>query len=271
MKFISSPQNEVIKEIIKLHDKEKRRKLKKCVVEGWRLILDAIKNGICIDKVIISKSLWNDKKEEILKFISSSQRIYIIEDKLMEKISLMETPPGIMGVFPLFLEAKWNLLRDKDKKIVLYSDDIQDPGNLGTIIRVADAVGVDAFILSENTVDPYNYKVIRSSTGSIFKVPIWISSYNDFITFFKNWKVIIADPKGDKIYFEEDLRDSFVLILGNESWGVKKEKYKDLDPIYLRIPLRKTVDSLNVSIAASVFLFEAQRQRYHYVKGALKE
>jgi len=270
MRFISSLQNEVIKEVIKLHDKDKRKKLKKCLVEGWRLIVDAIENGIFVEKIIVSKSFWIKRREEIIRLISS-QSIYIVEDKLMNKISLMETPPGIMGVFPLFLEAKWDLLKEKNKKIVLYSDDIQDPGNLGTIIRVADAVGVDAFILSENTVDPYNFKVIRSSTGSIFKLPVWISSSKEFVNFFKSWKVIIADPKGDKIYFEEDLKESFVLILGNEAWGVKKEKYSELNPIYLKIPLRETVDSLNVSIAASVFLFEAQRQRYPYMKEALKE
>lgn len=267
MKFISSPYNEVIKEVVKLRYKEKRKKLKKCIVEGWRLILDAKENGIFVEKLLISKSFWEKKREEILKNFSSLD-LYIVEDNLMSKISLMETPPGIMGVFPLFLTAKWDLLKDREKKIVLYSDDIQDPGNLGTIIRVADGIGVDAFILSENTVDPYNHKVIRASTGSIFKIPIWISTQGEFIDFFRNWKVIIADPKGEKIYFEEDFKNSFVLILGNEAWGVKKDKYKDLNPVYLRIPLRKGVDSLNVSIAASIFLFEAQRQRYY--EGGIK-
>ncbi|ACI18496.1 TrmH family RNA methyltransferase [Dictyoglomus thermophilum] len=261
MKFISSPSNEVIKEVIKLHDKNKRKKLNKCLVEGWRLIQDAKENGISIEKLIISKSLWNKKREEILEKFSSCD-LYIVEDNLMNKISLMETPPGIMGVFPLFLSPKWEILKNKDNKIVLYSDDIQDPGNLGTIIRVADGVGVDAFILSENTVDPYNYKVIRASTGSIFRVPIWISDDKTFVEFFKDWKIVIADPKGSKLYFEENFKESFVLILGNEAWGIKKEKYLDLNPILLRIPLRKGVDSLNVSVAASVFLFEAQRQRY---------
>ncbi len=261
MKFISSPSNEVIKEVIKLHDKNKRKKLKKCIVEGWRLIQDAKENGISIDKLIISKSLWNKRKEEILRNFSSHD-LYIVEDNLMKKISLMETPPGIMGVFPLFLFPKWEFLKKKNNKIVLFSDDIQDPGNLGTIIRIADGVGVDAVILSENTVDPYNYKVIRASTGSIFRVPVWVSDEKTFVEFFKGWKVIIADPKSSKVYFQENLRESFVLILGNEAWGTRKEKYMDLDPVLLKIPLRRGVDSLNVSIAASVFLFEAQRQRY---------
>jgi TrmH family RNA methyltransferase len=261
MKYISSTSNPEVKEIIKLHDKEKRRKLNKCIVEGWRLISDAIKSGVLIEKIFISKSYWEKKREEIEKLIPSNI-IRIVEDSLMKEISLLETPPGIMGVFPLFLNEKWEILKGKNNITVLFIDDVQDPGNLGTIIRVSEGAGVTAVILSENTVDPYNYKVIRASTGSIFRLPIWFSSKKEIKEKFKGWKVIIADPKAEKIYFRENLVDSFLLIVGNEAWGVKKEEYLDMNPILLRIPLKKEVDSLNVSIATSIFLFEAQRQRY---------
>ncbi|HOJ92283.1 MAG TPA: RNA methyltransferase [Dictyoglomaceae bacterium] len=261
MKYISSRKNAEIKEIIKLHRKEKRKELNKCIVEGWRLLLDAWENGVYIEKLFISKSFLEKKQEEI-KGTFSSCDIYVIDDFLMEEITLLEAPPGIMGVLPLFLTPRWELLQEKKNHMALYLEDLQDPGNLGTIFRIAEGVGVSAVILSENTVDPYNYKVIRASVGSIFRLPIWISNKDEIIKFFQNWKVIIADSKVKEVYFKENFKDSFLLILGNEAWGVKKENYLSLNPVLLRIPLKKEVDSLNVSIAASVFLFEAQRQRY---------
>ena len=110
MKYISSISNPEVKEILKLHDKEKRRKLNKCIVEGWRLILDAIKSGVLIEKVFVSKSYWEEKRDEIEKLVSFSI-IRIVDDSLMKKISLLETPPGIMGVFPLFFSEKWEILK----------------------------------------------------------------------------------------------------------------------------------------------------------------
>jgi len=260
MSFISSRHNAEIKEIISLRDKKTRKEKGKCIVEGWRLLKDAWKSGVYIYKVYISKSLWEKKDKELEEFLNSIS-YSVVDDSLMNKLSLLETPPGILGVLPLFLEPKWDVLINNKNYIAIYSDGIQDPGNLGTLIRISEGLYADALILSEDTVDPYNYKVIRASSGSIFRLPIWIASYKEILEFFKGHRVVIADPKGEKIYFQYNFRESFLLILGNEAWGVREELYSPLNPIKLRIPLKETVESLNVAIAGSAFLFEAQKQR----------
>jgi TrmH family RNA methyltransferase len=261
MTIISSRHNVEIQEVIQLREKRKRREKGKCIVEGWRLLRDAWRSGVYIQKVYISKSFLDKRREELKEFLSSIPYA-IVEDSLMNKISLLETPPGILGVLPLFLKPSWNLISKEKKSIVILSDGIKDPGNLGTLIRIGEGLGANALILSEDTVDPYNYKVIRASSGSIFRLPIWIASLEEILNFFKDWRVIIAHPHGDKIYFDFDYKESFLLILGNEAWGVREENYSRLNPIKLRIPLKEEVDSLNVAIAGSAFLFEAQKQRY---------
>ncbi|MGB9858088.1 MAG: TrmH family RNA methyltransferase [Dictyoglomaceae bacterium] len=261
MVIISSRHNAEIQEILQLRDKKKRREKGKCIVEGWRLLKDAWRSGIYIQKVYISKSFFGKKEKEVEEFLFFVP-YSIVDDSLMSKISLLETPPGILGVLPLFLKPSWELISKEKKSIVLLSDGIQDPGNLGTLIRIAEGLGVSALILSEDTVDPYNYKVIRASSGSIFRLPVWTASYDEIIKFFKDWRVIIADPYGEEVYFNYNYKESFLLILGNEAWGVRKENYKELNPVKLKIPLKKEVESLNVAIAGSAFLFEAQKQRY---------
>ncbi|MCX7846048.1 MAG: RNA methyltransferase [Dictyoglomaceae bacterium] len=266
MEIIQSRRNAEIQEIFELKDKRKRKEKGKCIVEGWRLLKDAWRSGIYIQKVYISKSFWGKKDKELEKLLSTVPYA-IIEDSLMNKVSLLETPPGILGVLPLFLKPRWELISKEKNSIVIYSDGIQDPGNLGTLIRLSEGLYVSSLILSEDTVDPYNYKVIRASSGSIFRLPIWIASIKEIIEFFKGFPVIIADPYGEEVYFKYNYKKAFLLILGNEAWGINIEKYRELNPVRLRIPLKKEVDSLNVAIAGSAFLFEAQKQRY--VEGKL--
>lgn len=261
MIIIKSRHNAEIQEIIQLRDRKKRKEKEKCIVEGWRLLKDAWRSGVYIQKVYISKSFWEKREEEVEGFLSSVS-YSIVDDSLINKISLLETPPGILGVLPLFLKPSWEIISREKKSIIVLSDGIQDPGNLGTLIRIAEGLGVSALILSEDTVDPYNYKVIRASSGSIFRLPIWVASFEEIMKFFKDWRVIIADPEGKEVYFNYDYRESFLLVLGNEAWGVREENYKELNPVKLRIPLKKEVESLNVAIAGSAFLFEAQKQRY---------
>ncbi len=261
MEIIYSRRNAEIQELLELKDKRKRKEKGKCIVEGWRFLKDAWRSGVYIQKVYLSKSFWEKREKEVENFLSNVSYV-IIEDSLMKKISLLETPPGILGVLPLFLEPRWELISKEKNSIVVYSDGIQDPGNLGTLMRLSEGLNVSALILSDDTVDPYNYKVIRASSGSIFRLPIWIASTKEIIEFFKEFPVIIADPYGEEVYFKYNYRKAFLLILGNEAWGIRVEKYKDLKPIRLRIPLNENVDSLNVAIAGSAFLFEVQKQRY---------
>lgn len=261
MEIIQSRRNAEIQEIIELKEKKRRKEKGKCIVEGWRLLKDAWRSGVYIQKLYLSKSFW-EKREKEVETLLSTVPYAIIEDSLMNKISLLETPPGILGVLPLFLEPRWELISKEKNSIVIYSDGIKDPGNLGTLIRLSEGLGVSALILSEDTVDPYNYKVIRASSGSIFRLPIWIASVNDITKFLKGFPVIIADPYGEELYFKYNYKKAFLLILGNEAWGINIEKYKELKPIRLRIPLNEKVESLNVAIAGSAFLFEAQKQRY---------
>ena len=178
-------------------------------------------------------------------------------DVLFKELISTEQPQGIVAVInmnekPLDLDGSFYLLCDK----------LQDPGNLGTIIRTAHAAGVQGIILTKGTVDIYNEKTIRSTMGSIFYVPIHYDDENfTLVKQLRNegFKTVVTSLDTDKNFFEEDIRGKVLLIVGNEGNGVSNEVY-ELADIKVKIPMPGNAESLNVAIATSVIMYEKIRQ-----------
>ena len=238
----SSIDNKKIKEIKKLNQKKYRDETGLFLIEGEHLVLEAYKAGY-LENVIL---------EENTSFDIEKDNIYVTE-KVLKYISELDNPQKIMGICKKVDE---NNIGNK----VLILDDIQDPGNLGTIIRSAVAFSFDTIILSKKTVDLYNSKVIRASQGLIFHINIIIDNILDKINLLKNNSYEII---GTRVDVGEDIKninagDKLALIMGNEGNGVSKEVLEQCTK-YAHIKMNDACESLNVGVATSIMLYELSK------------
>lgn len=247
---ITSTSNETIKYFISLNDKKTRMNAKRFIVEGYHLVNEASKTNLL--EAIIS----TDEKE--LKKINNVKR-YLVNDAIINKIATTKNPQNILGIVKMLDHNITNLVpiikENKTKLIML--DDVNDPGNLGTIIRTAAGLGYDGIIMSPNTVDLYNEKVIRSTQGVMFKIPIIKANLQEVIKMLKKEKVFCI---GTALTNAKDVKhitkkDKFAICLGNEAKGISKEVLDNMDE-NVKIAMNNDVESLNVSIAAGIIMYE---------------
>ena len=234
--MIDSLDNKKIKEIASLKIKKYRDQYGLFLVEGKHLVDEAKKSGLLEEVILLDDEYDFDNK-------------IIVSEKVMKKLSFQDSLPSIMGVCKI-----------KDNKLIgskyLLLDGIQDPGNLGTIIRSSLAFGVDTIVLSKDSVDLYNDKVIRSTQGMIFHINIIRCDLEDVINKIKGDIKIIGTSLGDSTPLRSiDKLERYALIVGNEGNGVKKEILDLCDDI-VRIEMNKDVESLNVGVATSIILYE---------------
>ena len=241
---ITSLDNDRIKGYIKLKERKNRKKNNEFLVEGEHLVLEACKKGI-VKEIIL---------EQESSFITDIPIIYVTKE-IINKISDLETPSNIMAVCKM-----------KEDKIIgnklLLLDDIQDPGNLGTIIRSALAFNVDTIVLSPNTVDLYNSKVVRATQGMMFHINVVIKDLKEVIRDLKKEKIPIygtsVDSGTDVRELRDEVIDRYALIMGNEGNGVNPEILNMCDE-YLYIKMNDKVESLNVGVATSIILYELNK------------
>lgn len=237
--LITSINNQTIKELDKLKQKKYRDLEQKFLIEGEHLVEEAEKSGV-LEKIILLENS---------EYHSNLEKIYVSKS-VMKKLSSLDTPPNIIGVCKM-------LSRKELGKKVLLLDDIQDPGNLGTIIRSSVAFNVDSIVMSLNTVDLYNPKVIRSTQGMIFKINLIKDDLGQVIKKLKskNIPIYTTNVNGGENIKNINSTDSYGLIMGNEGNGVKDE-ISTLADRKIYIPMNSKVESLNVSVAASILLYE---------------
>lgn len=256
--MITSTSNAQVKNLIQILNKSKvRREQGVFAVEGIKMFREAPRNRVV--KTYVSEKFISNP--ELIKHLEGYE-YEVIKDEVFRHISDTVTPQGILAV----VKKKENALEDifiKDNSnIFLILEDIRDPGNLGTIVRTAEGAGVSGIIMTKNTVDIYNPKVIRSTMGAIFRVPFL---YTDNIKMViktlkhKNTVIAAAHLNGEKNYFDEDFTGNTAFIIGNESNGISDDlvSYADL---LVKIPMQGKVESLNASVAASILMYEAYRQ-----------
>lgn len=262
MQTITSSNNSFIKDIKKLDRKRNRWKENKFIIEGIKLIEEAILEGVRLYSIIFSESFSNlDEFDEIVSKLDKNIEKYIVTDSIFNEITDTETPQGVLGVIG-FNSISLDEITNIEKPVLLFLDGLQDPGNLGTIIRTADAFNIDGIILGEGTVDPYNPKVVRATMGSIFRTKMYSSKNNDeciehFRT--KNIKIISTDLNGD-LLDSKDIIGGSIFVIGNESKGVS-EKILGVSDRNIRIPMPGNAESLNAGVAASIIMYEAMKSR----------
>lgn len=256
--MITSTSNPQIKRLLQLQKKAKARDEENVfVVEGLRMFAEVPKNRV--EKVYISESLFNRKK---LELNLQDFPYEILSEQVFGHVSDTKTPQGILCVVK---REKYDLneLFKVENPHFIVLDNLQDPGNMGTIVRTAEAAGVDAVFMSNDCVDIYNPKTIRSTMGSIYRVPfIYIEDIPNLLdNFRKNGvKSCAAHLNGEKFYDQEDYTAGTAILIGNEGNGLREEVAKKAD-IWVKIPMQGQVESLNAAIAASVLMFEVFRQR----------
>lgn len=263
MVFIESKENNLFKNTKKLKERKNRNKSNKYIIEGFRLIQEAFKANVDIDYLIVTEDSIGKLDIFLLDYITDNIKIYKISDNLFKELISTENPQGIvavvnMNIMPLEPNGNFYLLCDR----------LQDPGNLGTIIRTAHAAGVEGIILTKGTVDIYNEKTIRSTMGSMFYIPI---HYDNDLSLVKRLKedgfnIVVTSLDTDKNFFDVDLRGKVLLTVGNEGNGVSDEVLEIADT-KVKIPMPGNAESLNVSIAASVIMYEKVRQSEFKNKG----
>jgi RNA methyltransferase, TrmH family len=263
MDIITSNQNSHVKEVKSLKQKKNRDELKLYFIEGERFLEEAVKERANIEKIMVSESYFkNPSQRNLLKEIESLRyEIFLVTDKLFNEISDTENPQGILAIVRMMeydLERIYN-----NNSFIIILDSIQDPGNLGTIIRTADAAGASGIIYSKGCVDLYNPKVLRGTMGSVFHLPIIYSdNLSETINILKekNIKIYAAHLSAKVNYFDVDMQNQAAIIIGNEANGISDEIAK-LSDTFIKIPMPGKSESLNASVAASLLMYEVVRQR----------
>lgn len=253
---IESKENNLFKDTKKLKDRKGRTKSSKYIIEGFRLVEEAFKARISIEYLFLQQG----EEEKLYKYLGeylNNTKIFILREQLFRELSSTSKPQGIIAVVKIIE----NQIK-KEENFYLLCDKIQDPGNLGTIIRTAHAAGVDGIILTKGTVDIFNDKTIRATMGSMFYVPILFEDDNLTITkslINKGFSLLATSLEGENDFFKEDLTGKVVVTVGNEGNGVSNEIY-DLCTKKVKIPMPGGAESLNVGVATSIILYEKVRQ-----------
>lgn len=257
MKQITSAENSAIKLLKKLSKKKFRQETGLFVVDGLRACTLAAQSPYDIDSVYISESFANIHKDVLTIFEEFS--CSLVPDKLLDSCSDTETPQGIMCIAKI---PEQTLVLSGEK--YLYLDNVRDPGNVGTIIRSADALGFDGVMLSEGCSDLYSSKVVRSTMGSIFSVNTVTDCTTDTLINLKNDGFLIAaSALSDNCVdlYRAEFGEKLVFILGNEANGISDE-ILDVSDIAIKIPMYGSAESFNVSIAAALLMGEVARRKY---------
>lgn len=237
---ITSVNNNKIKDINKLKEKKYRDSSNSFLVEGEHLVIEAYRENLIKELIVLDDS----------NFILDGIPTIKVSSEVMKKLSSMDSYPSVIGVA--------NKIREKELgNSILILDDIQDPGNLGTIIRSSAAFGIDTIVVSPKTVDIYNIKVLRATQGMLFHINIIVRELDSFITKLKQDNYKIYGTKVDKGVNIKDIsiNNKYALVMGNEGNGISDNVSKLCDE-YLYIKMNDNVESLNVGVATSILLYE---------------
>nr|WP_201740432.1 RNA methyltransferase [Leeuwenhoekiella aestuarii] len=263
MKEISSTQNPTIKILVALQDKAReRRKSGEFLIEGVREINLALQAGFELTRILFCYAIANAEELQLLqsKLDKNVAQIAITEE-VYKKIAYRSGTEGIVAS----AKAKQNQLTDlllPKNPLILIAEAPEKPGNIGALLRTADAAGVDAFILANPRTDLYNPNIIRSSVGGVFTMQIATGETEEVLTFLKekNISIYAAILQEAISYEKQDFTGSTAIVMGTEADGLSEEWRKQSTQNII-IPMQGKIDSMNVSVAASILIFEARRQR----------
>lgn len=258
MQVITSKENEQIKQIRKLKDKKYREEMGLYVVEGIKTVNEAIAEEADIQMIVIcDDSNEQDELKQKMLYEVAKYNILYVSQKVFEYISEVMHPQGILAV----IKKKEQSKIDYHEDFVVVLDNIQDPGNLGTIIRTVDSIGLKQIIVSKETVDAYSPKVVRSTMSGIFRVNVIEADVIEALNGLKKqgFKVVATSLDTNKSIYDISYHKT-AIVIGNEANGVSKEVMRLADE-KVKIPMLGKTESLNAAVATGIVLYEAVRQK----------
>ena len=256
--MITSVGNQRIKNLVNLIQKSKvRREQDVFITEGAKMFQEAEANRI--KEVYVSESFY---EKGTVRAKLEQCNYEILSDEVFRKVSDTQTPQGVLCVMKQYHYVLEDLLQ-QENPLLLLLEDIQDPGNLGTMLRTAEGAGVNGVIMTKGTVDIYNPKTIRSTMGSVYRMPFLYTE--NLLGVMKelqerNVKLYAAHLKGDKFYHQLEFKGGTAFLIGNEGNGLRDETARAAD-VYMKIPMEGKVESLNAAVASAILMYEAARQR----------
>jgi len=263
--MITSVQNPRVKNVVKLRERRQRERQGRMIIEGYRELRRALDNAVDIDEVFCCEELFQGVNEPRLLADAEERgaEVVPVSPRVFRKLAYRDRPEGLLAVAPLprrSLEDLDRLLADVDPFVVVV-EGIEKPGNLGTILRSADAAGASALLVCERVTDVYNPNVVRASLGTLFTVPVvqlpsgeahaWLEGHG--------WPSFAATPAATTLFTEAPLRRPCAVVLGSEQYGLRDLWMKNATE-QIRIPMAGQADSLNVAQAATLVMFEVARQ-----------
>ncbi len=261
MKEITSTQNTYIKNLLKLQEKSRERKKQGLfLIEGKREINLAFSTDYQINTILFIDEFLSEK--EIKNYISNNIEIIKISKEVYQKIAYRDSTEGIIAIAKTKDLSLNNIKFKNEKPLILIAESIEKPGNVGALLRTADAANVDAVFLANPKSDLYNPNIIRSSVGCVFTNQIATGTSEEIITFLKENKINIysATLQNSNEYHKENYQESSAIVVGTEATGLS-EIWRTKAVQNINIPMQGQIDSMNVSVAAAIVIFEAKRQR----------
>jgi TrmH family RNA methyltransferase len=248
--------NKILKDLQKLTQKKYRLQNNLFFIEGKKNFQECIKSNINFKYIVVTNEFYEQNR----KILNKLDNLFIVEDNDFKKLSVLETPQGIIT----YIEKNTVLINDISENNIIFINEISDPGNLGTIIRIADWFGFKEMIISKNSVELFNPKVIQASMGSIFHNKFLINV--DPISYIEklkklNYEIILADLNGENIYKTNYSKNKNIFVLSNEANGPSDEIIKLSDKI-VTIPKFGDAESLNVAVSCGIILsdFKSKQQ-----------
>jgi len=264
---LTSLQNPKVKQMIHLRDRSTRDTTQQFLIEGYREILRAFQARWTIEMLFTCSDLFLGTNEPALiqQIASRGTKIFTCTKQVFQKISYRDRPDGLLAIAPqrfLKLDHLQQYVKSEHPPLFVVAEAIEKPGNLGTILRSSDAVGVDGLIVCDRCTDIYNPNVVRASVGTLFTVPTVEAKGEETLQWLRKNKIAIvaATPHAPHAFTAVDLKQSVAIAVGTEQLGLSERWMKEAD-IQVRIPMNGVADSLNVAMATTLLLYEAHRQR----------
>lgn len=264
---ITSLANPKVKYVVKLRQRSHRDETGEMIAEGYREIKRALDHGYVPTRLFYCNELFlkgTNEPKIIERARELGAEVYSCTAPVFEKMAYRERPEGLLATGPQPSSSLVKLSTGlSPSALVIVAEAIEKPGNLGTILRSADAAGADAVIVCDRCTDIYNPNVVRASTGVIFSMPVVECTSEECLGFLRThgFGVLAATPHGKKLHFEADMTGRTAIVVGNEQYGLSRKWLGDSLGTPVRIPMLGNADSLNVSAATTILLFEAIRQR----------
>ncbi len=258
--MLSSLQNPKVKEAIKLRERRARDKTGRFLIEGYRELMRAVEGGVACIRLFVCPEFFLGTNEPTLieKIREGGAEVEECSKRVFERLSYRDRPDGLLAVAPQ-VHKNLDALRGD---FFLIAEAIEKPGNLGTLLRSADAVGVDGVIICDRCTDLFNPNVVRASVGTLFTLPVVEAEGEETRQWLKQNKIqiVAATPNVKRLYTEADLTVPIAIVVGTEQLGLSR-RWMEMADLKVAIPMRGAADSLNVATATTVLLYEALRQR----------